>query len=85
MACRRLLKRLGDLSKEKERLVSEVEQEEEFLTNTLGKRLEAVKREKVQLELQLEQEQEYVTNKLQTQVRAIACIVMMIFENLFYI
>ena len=48
--------------------MSEVEQEEEFLTNTLGKRLEAVKREKVQLELQLEQEQEYVTNKLQNQV-----------------
>ena len=68
---RRLLKRLGDLSREKERLVSEVEQEEEFLTNTLGKRLDALKAEKVQLELQLESEQEYITNKLQSQLDAL--------------
>jgi hypothetical protein len=45
-----------------------VEQEEEYITNTLVKKLEQVRREKVDLENQLEQEEEFITNKLQKQL-----------------
>ena len=62
-----------------------VEQEEEYLTNTLQKKLTQVccnlldfhsdlnqlKNEKIELENQLEQEQEYIVNKLQKQLSQI--------------
>jgi len=51
--------------KEKNRLLLEIEQEEEFLTNTLQKKLAKLLEEKVDLEKQLEEEEEYLVNKLQ--------------------
>ena len=49
-------------------MISQVEQEEEFLTNTLQLKLARVEQERVALEVRLEQEQEYITNKLQKQI-----------------
>ena len=46
----------------------QVEQEEEFLTNTLQQKLSKVLAEKVEIENDLEQEQEYISNRLQKQV-----------------
>jgi chromosome segregation ATPase len=46
----------------------QVEQEEEFLTNTLQLKLARVEQERVAMEVRLEQEQEYITNKLQKQI-----------------
>lgn len=51
---------------------AQVEQEEEFLTNTLQKRLQTVQREKVELEKQLEDEKEYIVNRLQKQLDELA-------------
>jgi len=59
---------LDRLKHEKECLAQQVEQEEEFLTNTLQNKLRKVLMEKVDLENRLEQEQEYISNKLQKQV-----------------
>ena len=42
----KLLKRLGELKREKAELATQVEQEEEFLSNTLGRKLEAARKEK---------------------------------------
>ncbi|CAM9896621.1 unnamed protein product, partial [Phaeothamnion confervicola] len=74
-----MMKRLGDLKKEKEDLALEVEREEELLTNTLQKKLNQARepaahsetcfqREKVDLENQLEREQEFIVNKLRKQL-----------------
>lgn len=49
----------------------QVEQEEEYMTNTLVKKLEQVRREKIDLENQLEQEEEFITNKLQKQLMSV--------------
>lgn len=62
------MKRLKQLKDEKHTLAIEVEQEEEYLVNTLQKRLDKLNQEKVDLENQLEVEQEYVVNKLQKKV-----------------
>ena len=59
---------LSRLKHEKEVIVRQVEQEEEFLTNTLQQKLSNVLAEKVVIEKNLEQEQEYMTNRLQKQV-----------------
>eukprot|EP00960_Hanusia_phi_P038477 753455-Hanusia_phi.AAC.2 len=62
---------LARLKHEKEALVRQkpqVEQEEEFLTNTLQHKLAKVLAEKVEIENELEQEQEYISNRLQKQV-----------------
>lgn len=64
----RLIKRLGELLKEKETLAQAIDREEEFLTNTLQRKMLAVQREKVDVEQRLEAEQEYIVNKLQKQM-----------------
>ena len=61
-------KHLSRLKHEKEVIVRQVEQEEEFLTNTLQQKLSKVLAEKVEIENDLEQEQEYISNRLQKQV-----------------
>eukprot|EP00127_Corallochytrium_limacisporum_P005635 Clim_evm14s210 gene=Clim_evmTU14s210 len=48
-----LLQKIDRLKKEKERLLLQVEEEEEYLTNTLQRKLEKVSEEKHQLERQL--------------------------------
>mmetsp|Transcript_31390 Transcript_31390/g.72199 ORF Transcript_31390/g.72199 Transcript_31390/m.72199 type:complete len:366 (-) Transcript_31390:118-1215(-) len=63
--------RLEAAQKEKETLARQVEQEEEFMVNTLQKKLQQVKLEKVALENQLESEQEYISNKLQKQIQEV--------------
>jgi len=60
---------LSRLKHEKEVIVRQVEQEEEFLTNTLQQKLSKVLAEKVEIENDLEQEQEYISNRLQKQVK----------------
>jgi len=45
-----------------------VEEEEEYLTNTLQQKLQKVLKEKIDLENQLEQETEYIVNRLQKQL-----------------
>jgi myosin heavy subunit len=59
---------LSRLKHEKEVIVRQVEQEEEFLTNTLQQKLSKVLAEKIEIENDLEQEQEYISNRLQKQV-----------------
>lgn len=48
-----------------------VEQEEEFMTNTLMKRLEQLKVEKQAIVAQVEQEEEFLTNSLQRRLDAV--------------
>lgn len=48
-----------------------VEEEEEYLTNTLQKKLHELEKDKTLLELQLEEEQEFIVNKLQRQLGAL--------------
>ena len=64
----KLIKRLGDLKLEKQKLASAVEEEEEFLTNNLQKRLNQLMKEKADLTERLESEQEYIVNKLQKRI-----------------
>jgi len=62
------LKRISGLKKEKGELLLQVEQEEEYLTNTLQKKLNQLQKEKIDMENALEQEQEYIVNRLQKQL-----------------
>ena len=62
---------MDEAKKEKDKLLLEIEQEEEFLTNTLQKKLGKVLEEKVELEAQLEREEEYLVNKLQKQLESV--------------
>lgn len=59
----RVIKRLDEVKKEKERLAIEVEREEEMLTNKLQRKLRQVLQEKIDIENQLEQEQENIINR----------------------
>lgn len=57
-----------EAKKDKERLILEVEKEEELMSNTLQKKMQTLMKEKVDLESALEREQEYAVNKLQRQM-----------------
>ena len=63
----------NNLIKEKSAsLVSEMEKEEEHISNSLQKKLDEVMKQKVDLERQLESETEFVGNRLQRQVDQLA-------------
>eukprot|EP00002_Diphylleia_rotans_P010795 TRINITY_DN2135_c0_g1_i1.p1 TRINITY_DN2135_c0_g1~~TRINITY_DN2135_c0_g1_i1.p1 ORF type:complete len:328 (+),score=69.65 TRINITY_DN2135_c0_g1_i1:454-1437(+) len=66
-----LVKRVTALKREKEELLVEVEQEEEYLTNTLQRRLDTIRDEKIELEKRLEAEQEFIVNRLQKQLAVV--------------
>jgi len=55
----------------KNKILADVEKEEEYLTNLLMKKLEKLQLEKIRIENQLEQEEENITNKLQAQLRQV--------------
>ena len=59
----RVIKKLDEVKKEKERLAIEIEREEEMLTNSLQRKLRQVLQEKIDIENQLEQEQENIMNR----------------------
>eukprot|EP01120_Amphizonella_sp_Union-15-10_P006015 TRINITY_DN1863_c0_g1_i1.p1 TRINITY_DN1863_c0_g1~~TRINITY_DN1863_c0_g1_i1.p1 ORF type:complete len:369 (+),score=90.38 TRINITY_DN1863_c0_g1_i1:81-1187(+) len=61
----------SQIKKEKDALALQVEEEEEFLTNTLQRKLKKLLQEKVDLETELEIEEEYLVNKLQKQLKGI--------------
>ncbi|KAF9972417.1 hypothetical protein BGZ73_004459 [Actinomortierella ambigua] len=63
--------RISGLKKEKGELMLQVEQEEEYLTQTLQKKLQQLQKEKIDMENALEQEQEYIVNRLQKQLEAL--------------
>ena len=63
-----MIKHVNKLKKEKEDILSEVEKEEEYISNTLQKKLQQVLQDKIELENRLEQEQEYIVHKLQNQL-----------------
>ena len=63
-----MLKRIDELKAEKEKILLQVEREEEYLTNTLQKQLAKVKQEKIDLEAAMEREQELFVNRVQRQV-----------------
>ncbi|GAM17679.1 hypothetical protein SAMD00019534_008540 [Acytostelium subglobosum LB1] len=65
------MKYLAQLKKEKEHLALKVEEEEEYLTNTLQKKMHAIMKEKVELEKMLEVEEEFIVNKLQKQIQEV--------------
>ena len=67
----KLSKHVEQITREKQALLRQVEQEEEYITNTLVKKLELVRQEKVDLENKLEQEEELITNKLQKQLMTV--------------
>jgi len=61
-----LMKRLDSLSREKGRILIELEREEEMLTNTLQKKLNQVRREKAELEKHIRREQADVASQSRT-------------------
>merc|ERR1712070_1236985 len=65
----RVMKKLQEVKKEKERLAIEVEREEEMITNSLQKKMKKLIQDKIDIENQLEQEQESITNRFQRQVQ----------------
>ncbi|KAI9024672.1 hypothetical protein DFJ74DRAFT_665773 [Hyaloraphidium curvatum] len=64
----RLRERVEQLKREKADLMVKLEEEEDYITNTLTRKLHALQRDKVDIENQLEQEQEFIVNRLQKQL-----------------
>lgn len=65
------MKRMAELKKEKEKVLMELDQEQEFLTNNLQRDLARVKRERDALEEQLNSERAYIEDDLMKRVNAV--------------
>lgn len=56
------------LKREKTEMLTQMEKEEEYITNKLQRKLKELQKEKIDLEIAMEQEQEFIVNRLTKQL-----------------